>query len=426
MLIGHAVKVTFASMKDTPQKGRVSSFQAMTAAVSGTVGLGNIAGVAIAISLGGPGALVWMIVAAFLGTATKFAEVTLGHLYRRIDDDGTVHGGPFYYITEGFKEKGFTKFGKFLAVVFSICAIGGAIGGGNMLQSNESINILTSSFPSLVGSEWIIAALLAVTVFAILIGSIKRIASVTEKLVPLMAIIYVLACAVVLFNNAAEIPAAISTIFTAAFNFEAAGGGAVGAMIMGFRRAFFSNEAGVGSAPIAHAATSNDDPVKEGIVALIEPIIDTVIICSMTGLVIVTTGVYTDAANGTGVVLTAAAFATVIDWFPQVLAICVVLFAYSTMLTWSYYGEQAWHYMFGKKTLPLYYTFFCSMTFLGGMVNLGPVVDFGDLMLLSMAIPNLIAVFVLRHTIRDHMQAYVKKMKNTQICYYERSSANQP
>lgn len=410
-LIPHAFTVVAESFSAPKKEGRVSSFQAMTAAVSGTVGLGNIAGVAVAISIGGPGAIVWMIIAACLGTATKLAEVTLGHLYRHEDEHGKIHGGPFYYITAALTERGLPKLGKALAIMFCICTIGGALGGGNMLQSHQSVSILTTSFSWLAPYGGAISFFLAVTVAIILIGSITRIVQVTDKLVPIMAIIYVLACITVLWVNSHLILDAIGIMIHEAFSLDAAGGGMVGAMIMGFRRAFFSNEAGIGSAPIAHAATSEKNPVREGVVALLEPLIDTVLICTMTGLVIITTGVYASPELGEGVILTSAAFETVISWFPQVLAVCVVLFAYSTMLTWSYYGEQAWRYLFGARTLKLYYLIFASLTFFGGLIHLGPIVDFGDLILLAMAIPNLIALYLMSDKINEKVQEYLQEIK---------------
>ncbi len=387
-LIGHAIAVVSGKYKHEDSDGEVSPLQALTAAVSGTVGLGNIAGVAVGITLGGPGAVIWMMVAAIFGTATKLAEVTIGHMYREVDEHGHYSGGAFHYLTSGLKERGMETFGKVLAVIFCFCCIGGALGGGNMLQSNQSVSILVDSFPFLQPFKWMIALSIAVGVGIVLIGGIKRIVQVTERLVPFMAAIYVTACIVVLVANASLVPDAFATMLHHAFTPEAAGGGMIGAIIMGFRRAFFSNEAGVGSAPMVHAASTTKDPVREGCVALLEPIIDTVIICTMTGLVIVVTGVYALPDVGTGVVMTAAAFKTVIDWFPEVLAICVFLFAFSTMITWSYYGERAWHYLFGPKWVNLYYVIFATLAFFGGLINLGVIVDFGDLILLAMAIPD--------------------------------------
>ena len=410
-LLPHALAVVAGKYESGTAKGEITSLQALLTAVSGTVGLGNIAGVAVGISIGGPGAVVWMIVAALFGTATKLAEVTIGHRYRELDEHGHYSGGAFHYLTRGLAERGHPKLGKALAVMFCICCIGGTLGGGNMLQSNQAVAILTHTFTPLAELDWLLSLLLAASVAVILIGGIQRIAEVSSKIVPLMAVIYVSACLAVLWVNAALIPDAIALMLHHAFTPEAAGGGMIGAMAMGFRRAFFSNEAGVGSTPIAHAASKNPEAVREGCVALLEPIIDTVIVCTMTGLVIVTTGVYMDKANGEGVALTSAAFATVIDWFPQVLAVCVFLFAYSTMLTWSYYGERAWHYLFGPKWVKLYYAIFTMLTFFGGLSDLGMIVDFGDLILLAMAIPNLLGLYLMSGELRREVDSYLARLK---------------
>lgn len=407
-LIPHAVKLMFKQLQGD---GEISSRQALAAALSGTVGLGNIAGVAVSVAIGGPGAVVWMVIAAFLGTATKFAEVTIGHMYRVTDARGRISGGPFHYLQDGLAERGLPKLGRFLSVLFCICCILGSLAGGNMLQSNQAVASLVNSFPVLGGLEWMLSLVIASLIGLVLLGGIKRIARVASAIVPLMALLYIMACLVVLFVNAAQIPAAFVEMFHHAFTPEAAGGGMVGAMIMGLRRAFFSCEAGIGSSPIAHAPSRVPHPAQEGCVALLEPIIDTVIICTMTGLVLVTTGVYKDPANGTGVVLTAAAFATVIDWFPQVLAVCVLLFAFACMLTWSYYAERAWNFLFGAKSLALFYLIFCGFTFLGGILSLGPIVDFGDLLILVMAIPNGIGLYLMCRTIRGKIEDYRALLK---------------
>ncbi|MBY0355807.1 MAG: alanine:cation symporter family protein [Rickettsiales bacterium] len=403
-LLPHAVTIVFRSKQEA--KGEISSFQALAAALSGTVGLGNIAGVAVSVSIGGPGAVVWMIVAAFLGTASKLAEVTIGHLYRVTDAEGKISGGPFYYLRDGLRDRGWPRLGKALSIAFCFCCMGGAMGGGNMLQSNQAVASLAGSFPIFVGYEWALSLILAVMTGITLMGGIQRIANVAGALVPLMAIIYVLACLIVLYENASLIPAAMQLMLHHALTPEAAGGGMVGALIMGLRRAFFSCEAGIGSTPIAHAPSRAAYPAQEGCVALLEPMIDTVLICTMTGLVLVVTGVYTNPANGSGVVLTAAAFATVIPWFPKVLAVCVVLFAFSTMMTWSYYGERAWVFLFGTNHVQYFYAMFCALAFLGGILSLGPIVDFGDLLILAMAIPNGIGLLMMRQLIRQKVEEY--------------------
>jgi AGCS family alanine or glycine:cation symporter len=402
-LLPHAIGLTFKQLQGS---GEISSREALAAALSGTVGLGNIAGVAVSVSIGGPGAVVWMVIAAFLGTATKLSEVTIGHLYRVTDAQGRVSGGPFHYLQDGLAERGLPRLGRGLSVMFCICCILGSLAGGNMLQSNQAVASLANSFPALQGLEWLLSLVIAGLIGVVLLGGIKRIAKVASAVVPLMAVIYIAACLAVLFVNSAQIPYAFAEMLRHAFTPEAAGGGMVGAMIMGLRRAFFSCEAGIGSSPIAHAPSRVPYPAQEGCIGLLEPIIDTVLICTMTGLVLVTTGVYQDPANGTGVVLTAAAFKTVIDWFPQVLAVCVLLFAFACMLTWSYYAERAWNFLFGAKSLVLFYAIFCSFTFLGGILSLGPIVDFGDLLILVMAIPNGIGLYLMRGVIRQQIETY--------------------
>ena len=346
-------------------KGEVSHFQALTAALSGTVGLGNIAGVAIAISLGGPGATFWMILAGLLGMASKFTECTLGVKYRDIGPDGTVYGGPMYYLTKGLKEKGYTGLGKVLAVFFAIMCIGGSFGGGNMFQANQAAEQFNNMIGATSGSAGaLFGFVMAVFVAIVIIGGIKRIGSVTEKVVPFMCGIYVLAALVILFANLTELPKAFGLIFAGAFSPSGIAGGFVGVLVQGFRRAAFSNEAGVGSAAIAHSAVKTDHPASEGIVALLEPFIDTVVVCTMTALVIIVTGNYLNPDGSmTGVDLTSRAFESVIPWFPYVLTIAVVLFAFSTMLSWSYYGLQSWMYLFGRSKAAdyTYKILFCSV-----------------------------------------------------------------
>lgn len=409
-LIPHGIAVVRGKYDKEDEPGEITHFQALAAAISGTTGLGNITGVAVAITVGGPGAIIWMILAALFGTATKLAEVTVGHKYRIIDPvTGKVSGGGFHYLQEIMTLRGRPKLGRFLAIFFSICCIGGTVAGGNMLQSNQAVAIMVDSYDFLAGTEIILSLILATIAFVILVGGIKRISRAAEIIVPFMALIYVSAALFVLYVNSHLIPDALSLIVTEAFTGSAATGGIIGAMIAGFRRAFFSNEAGVGSAPIAHAAVKTSEPVREGCVALLEPLIDTVLVCTMTGLVLVVSGVYNQPELGAGVTLTAAGFSTVISWFPKLLAVCVLMFAFSTLITWSYYGERAWNYLFGSRFVWFYYLFFCSLTFFGGLVKLRTVVDFGDLLLLSMAIPNLIGLFIIHNEIADDISAYRKK-----------------
>lgn len=407
-MLGHGLAVVRGKYKSEEGDGEISSFQAVATVVSGTVGVGgNIAGVAIAVSVGGPGAVVWIMLAGLFCTANKFVEVVAGHRYRHLDSQGRYSGGAWYYLTEGLRDAGFGWLGKPLALMFAFFCVGGALGGGNMFQSNQAVAILRDTYPVMVSAAWVPALLMAALIGVVLLGGIKRIARVTEILVPFMAIVYVAAGLFILAYHAQAIPEAVRVMLHHAFTPEAAGGGMIGAILIGLRRAFFSNEAGVGSAPIVHAATRTKEPVREGAAALIEPIIDSVLICGMTGLIIVVTGAYHNVDGMTGVPLTSMAFASVIPWFPHVLTLCVLLFAFSTALTWSYYGERAWNYLTGGRYTMLYYLVFCTLTFLGGvMTTLGAIVSLSDLMLLSMAVPNLLGLFLMSGQISRMIREY--------------------
>ena len=412
LMIGHGIKVVAGKYKEEEGEGEISSFQAVATVVSGTVGVGgNIAGVAIAVSLGGPGAVIWIMLAGLFCTANKFTEVIAGHKYRIKDHHGKYSGGAWHYLTNGLRDCGYGNLGKPLAILFALFCIGGTLGGGNMFQSNQATAIVTDTYPFMVGYDWVISLLMAILIAVVLIGGIRRIAEVTEILVPGMAFIYLTAGTAVLIFHHEAIPEALGIMIHHAFTPEAAGGGMVGALLIGLRRAFFSNEAGVGSAPIAHAASRNIHPVREGSAALIEPIIDSVIICTMTGLVIVVTGAYQNVDGMTGVALTSMAFASVISWFPHVLTVCVLLFAFSTALTWSYYGERAWNYLTGERWVVVYYVVFCTLTFLGGISELGPVVALSDLMLLSMAVPNLLGLYLMSGMIHREIKEYRASLK---------------
>ncbi len=419
-MFGHGIAVVTNKYLRKDDIGQVTPFQSLAAAVSGTVGLGNIAGVAVAITMGGPGAVLWMMVAGFLGMSTKFAEVTLGHKYRKVDENGAVSGGAFYYLRDGLKEIGMAKAGKYLALLFAFLCLCGAFGGGNMFQANQMVAALTNTF-DLAAFDWVISLVMAVAVGIVLIGGVSRIASVAEKIVPVMALVYLSAGMVVLVVNADKIPEALTVIFDSAFSLESAAGGIFGAMIMGFRRAAFSNEAGVGSAPIVMAATKCNEPVQVGAVAILEPFIDTMIICFMTGLVITVTGVYQLEGAADGVVLTSQSFATVISWFPIVLSIAVSLFAFSTMLTWSYYGERAWNYLFGSSKIRLYHVLFCAAVFFGGAMQDAAnegftlIVNFSDLALLAMSVPNLIGMYLLSGVLVKEVKEYRARLKAGEI-----------
>jgi AGCS family alanine or glycine:cation symporter len=402
------------TIRDESADGEVSHFQALTAALSATVGLGNIAGVAVALSIGGPGATFWMIVAGLLGMASKFAECTLGVKYRDIGEDGTVYGGPMYYLSKGLKEKGAGGLGKVLAVLFAIFVIGGSFGGGNMFQANQAAAQFTKLF-ELTGPNagLYFGIVMAILVAVVIIGGIKRIASVTEKVVPFMAGIYVLAALVILFANFSLIDDAFGLIYEGAFSGLGIAGGLIGVMIQGIRRGAFSNEAGVGSAAIAHSAVRTKYPASEGIVALLEPFVDTVVICTMTALVIIITnfdGQFMEygVEIKEGVELTAVAFDTVIPHFSVVLTIAVILFAFSTMISWSYYGMQGWKFLFGKGKITdlVYKILFLMFVIVGASISLGAVIDFSDAMIFAMVVPNIIGVIMLSPIIKKELTKY--------------------
>lgn len=403
------------------EEGEVTHFQALTAALSATVGLGNIAGVAIAVSIGGAGATFWMIVAGFLGMASKFVECTLGVKYRDIGPDGTVYGGPMYYLRKGLKLRGLEGLGKVLAVLFAIFCIGGSFGGGNMFQVNQAFqlveNITGGEESFLHGRGWLFGLVMAVLVGIVIIGGIKKIAKVTDKIVPFMVVIYVAASMFVLIMNYDQIGNAFGQIFDGAFSPVGIAGGVVGVLVQGFRRAAFSNEAGIGSASIAHSAVKTNHPASEGMVALLEPFIDTVVVCTMTALVLIITG-NVNAENSSlndaqAILLTSGAFESVISWFPYVLTIAVVLFAFSTMISWSYYGYQAWSYLFGrsKVTEYTYKIIFCIFVVIGSAASLGSVIGFSDAMIFAMMVPNMIGLVLLAPRVKEELNKYMKLIK---------------
>lgn len=498
---GHAIAVVRGKYDDPNDTGEVSHFQALTAALSGTVGVGNIAGVAFAVAIGGPGATFWMIIAGLLGMASKFTECTLGVMYRNVNPDGSVSGGPMYYLDKGMKELGMGKFGKVLAVLFAIACIGGSFGGGNMVQINQATNQLVdvtggdfqrgevgglaitlgqtetaidsiayvqqisrkeihitpddpatlASIQSVIQASddkvqmkvengkilanrdvsffanqgWIFGVMMAIVVAIVIIGGIKSIARVTDKVVPFMVGVYVLGALVVLGYHFTDIPAAFGLIFSSAFNGDALYGGAIGVLIQGFRRAAFSNEAGVGSASIAHSAVKTNEPISEGVVALLEPFIDTVVICTMTALVIIVTnygGAGAEASfYGREVVgdigLTSNSFASVISWFPPVLGIAVILFALSTMISWSYYGLKCWTYIFGEsKTNEIVYkVLFCMFVIIGSAISASAVFDFGDAMIFAMCFPNVFGLYFLMPKVREAFKNYMGRVKSGEI-----------
>ncbi|MFC6641268.1 MULTISPECIES: alanine/glycine:cation symporter family protein [Sulfitobacter] len=428
----HSIQLVRGDYSDPDDAGEVSHFQALATALSGTVGLGNIAGVAVAVSIGGPGATFWMVVAGLFGMATKFTECTLGVKYRNEFPDGHVSGGPMYYIVKGFSERGL-PLGGFMAVLFSIFTILGALGGGNMFQANQAHAQLAGVLGDYPG--WITGVILAGVTFAVIAGGLKSIARVTEKIVPFMGVFYVLVSVLILIINWDMIGWAFGQIFMGAFTGLGVVGGFTGALIQGFRRAAFSNEAGIGSAAIAHSAVRTKEPVTEGYVALLEPFIDTVVICTMTALVIVISGVLNQdpetglyiwnaeagriATEGevSGVALTSAAYARAFSWFPILLMIAVVLFAFSTMISWSYYGLKAWTYLFGEGAVKelIFKIIFCVFIVIGAAASLGPVIDFSDAMLFSMAIVNIIALYFLMPIVKRELNSYVARLRSGEI-----------
>lgn len=435
----HAIDIVRGKYDNPDDKGEVSHFQALTTALSATVGLGNIASVAIAISIGGPGATFWMILAGLLGMSSKFTECTLGVKYRKFDANGIVSGGAMYYLRDGLKKKGskyngfrkslFTYLGAFLAFLFAVLVIGGALGGGNMFQANQAFAQLAYIAPSIEGKGAWFGIILAILVGIVIIGGIKSIAKVTDKIVPIMAAIYVGTALIIIFMNIDRTGEAFRLIYDGAFGANAMKGGFIGVLIVGFQRAAFSNEAGVGSASIAHSAVKTDTPVTEGYVALLEPFIDTVVICTMTALVLIFTGTYENPQGLEGAQLTSYAFSSVLPWFPYLLVIAIFLFAFSTMISWSYYGLKGFDYLFGDLSERLFknrnvskYTFFFIFLFfivVGAASNLGSVLDFSDMMILSMAFPNILGLLILAPEVKKDLMDYMQKVKNGEIKRYK-------
>jgi len=413
----HAILVTAGRYDNPDDHGEVSHFQALTAALSATVGLGNIAGVAIAVATGGPGATFWMIMAGLLGMSSKFVECTLGQKYREVRPDGHIMGGAMFYLSKGLGELGLRGPGKFLAVVFAVLCIGGSFGGGCAFQVNQSMKAVAEAVPVLQGHGWAYGLIMTAAVGVVIIGGIRSIAKVAEKIVPLMCGVYVLAAMAIILMNVDKVPAAFATIITQAFNPDAMYGGFIGVLVMGFKRAAFSNEAGVGSAAIAHAAAKTEYPVREGIVALLEPFIDTIVICTMTALVIIITGAYNNPdpayqaaiTENQGATLTSMAMDGQLSGFKYVLAIAVALFAYSTMISWSYYGERCWSYLFGDNTGMVYRVIFLVFVFLGSVVTATNVLDFSDLMILGMAFPNIVGLVLSSGKVSADLRVYWRK-----------------
>ena len=421
-MFSHSFKIIIGKYKTKDDVGEITPFQSLSTALSATVGLGNIAGVAIAIIIGGAGATFWMILAGFFGMTLKFTEVTLAQIYREKRPDGKIMGGAMQYLSVGLASKGYSKLGKILAVIFAILTIGGSLGAGNAFQTSQAIGALSQQVPVLASYPIVFGIIMAIIVGFVIIGGISRIASTAEKIVPLMVFIYLIASLWILFVNASEVPKAIDLIISEAFSPIAVGGGLIGVLVQGFKRASFSSEAGIGSAAIIHSTASVKYPVRQGLVALYEPFIDTIVICTMTALVIVTTGVYAPdgefaslVASKQGAALTSMAYGTVISWFPIILTFSIVLFAFSTMISWSYYGERSWTYLFGEKYTIVYKLIFISFIVVASVTNASALLDFSDLLVLSMALPNLIGLYILQGDVAQHLKEYLGKLKSGEL-----------
>ena len=416
----HAIQLVRGDYTDPNSKGEVSHLQALATAVAGTVGIGNIGGVAVAVTVGGPGATFWLIVAGFLGMSTKFIECTLGVKYRNENPDHSVSGGPMYYLRKGFSARGMDSFGKLIGGFYAMGISIGALGIGNMFQSNQAyvqLNHMTGGM--LDGLGWLVGIILGAVVFAVIIGGIKSIARVTEKVVPSMAVLYCFFSLITILLNASALPVAIGNIFGGAFTGEGVAGGVIGTMIIGFQRAVFSNEAGIGSAAIAHSSVKTNEPITEGIVSLLEPFIDTIVICTITALVIATTQVIAPdfAGDATGVAMTSVAFERQFSWFPIPLAFAAVLFAFSTMISWSYYGLKGWTYLFGENAhrQNAYKIIFCLCVVLGCMVQLGPLLDISDALVFLICVPNILGLYFLAPIVKREMDSYFARLKSGEI-----------
>ncbi|MBD3298252.1 MAG: amino acid carrier protein [candidate division Zixibacteria bacterium] len=408
----HAIKVIAGKFDDPKHKGQISHLQALSAALSATVGLGNIAGVAVAVTMGGPGAVFWMWVAGFFGMATKFTTCTLAVMYRKVDERGVTSGGPMYFIRLGLGNKW-----KIVAAAFALLGAIASFGGGNMFQSNQTAAILFEEYGVPV---WLTGIVFAIGVATVIIGGIRRIGAVASKLVPFMAIVYVLGATAIILMNLGEVPDMLWRIVHDAFTGTAAVGGFAGVafrevLVGGVRRAVFSNEAGLGSAPIAHSAAKTDEPIREGVVAMLGPFIDTILICTMTAVVILLSGLWKDPAvtggEVTGIRLTVAAFDSGMKGFGRLfVATAVFLFAFSTAISWSYYGEKCTEYLFGEKAVLPYKAIFVICVFMGAIWSLGPVIDFSDTMLALMAVPNLLGTLALSPRVARATKEYLTRL----------------
>ena len=412
-LFGHAFAVVRGKFDDPNDQGQISHFKALTSALSATVGIGNIAGVAVAISAGGPGAIFWMWVTAFFGISMKFTSCTLAQIYRSIDGKGQVLGGPMVYIKEGFKNN-FPRVGLFLSGLFAVFTIMGSFGGGNLFQVNQTYELLSGQIPILKDYPLVVGIVLAMLVGFVIIGGIARIGEVTSRLVPTMCGFYVLVCLYIILTHITQVPYILGLIFSEAFNGNAVFGGLLGVIIQGIKRASFSNEAGLGSAAIAHSAAKTKEPVREGVVAMLGPFIDTHIVCTMTAITLLITGVYQDPSlSGKGAQMTAEAFRTAGSWLPLMLTIATCVFAYSTIISWAYYGQTATKYLFKSSAVKVYQIIYVSVVVFGPLLSLKNVIEFSDLMLLSMAFPNIIGMVLLSGIVKEKLLDYIARFKAT-------------
>jgi alanine or glycine:cation symporter, AGCS family len=419
--IRQGFRLMFGRDKTFAGNGDTSHFQAVSTALSSTVGMGNIAGVAVAISIGGPGATFWMIIAGLLGMSSKFAECTLGVKYRTLDESGKVSGGPMYYLRDGLKERGLPKLGKALSILFAATISFSAFGIGNMFQANQVYAQLSVLFPALIPHGFWVGVVLAVLTGLVILGGINSIAKVCDKLFPSMAILYISLCLIIIFLNIGQIGHAFGLIWDGAFSPDAAKGGIVGVMIMGFRRAVFSNEAGIGSAPIAHSTVKTTQPATEGYVALLEPFIDTVLICTMTALTLIFTGVYLNPGHLEGAQLTSAAFSTLGSVGPYLLLICMLLFVYSTLIGWSFYGVKGFGFLFGGLSQKLtgkrvyaekfYQVIYLIIIVVGTTANFSTIIDFSDMLVLTMSLPNILGLYLMAPVLKKEMLTYQELLK---------------
>lgn len=424
-----AIRLVRGDFHNPNAPGEISHFQAVATAISGTVGIGNIGGVAVAIGIGGPGAAFWLVVAGFLSMSTKLVECTLGVKYRRRNADGSVSGGPMYYLEHYLHAHNWPRLGRALGCFYALALVIGCLGIGNMFQSNQAyIQFVTISGDQdsfFADKGWLFGGLMALTVGAVILGGIRSIASVAGKIVPFMAVLYIVSALVVIGMSVEQLPAAFRLILDSAFATESVTGGMIGAMMVGFQRAVFSNEAGIGSAPIAHSAVQTDEPASEGLVSLLEPLIDTVFICSLSALVIITTA-YPAGLMDTGlegISLTSAAFAHHFAWAPYPLALAALLFAFSTTIAWSYYGLKGWTYLFGEsgKSQAVFKTVFCGFVALGCMVQLGAVLEFSDAMVFLIAIPNIIGLYLFAPTVKREVNSYLSRVQSGEITNYRQA-----